>query len=82
MFAINGRKFVTHVKEGFTNTFLSRHSVWIGPLTVGFIFKAFYLLCTREKCAYQKLISVECWGQYAENFFTLSRTNTSHSLIE
>ena len=62
MFAINGRKFVTHVQEGFTNTFLSRDSVWICLLTVGFIFKAFYLLSTREKCAYQKLISVEYKG--------------------
>ena len=55
MFAINTRKFVTHVKEGFANTFLSRDSVWICALTVDFIFKAFYPLSTREKCAYQKL---------------------------
>ena len=63
MFSIKGRKFVTHVKEGFTNTFLSQDSVWICPLTAGFIFKAFYLVSTREKCAYQNLISVEYKAQ-------------------
>ena len=27
-------------------------------------------------------MGTNCWGQYAENFFTRSHTNTSHSMIE